>query len=52
MDGTCSMHGVDEKIYRRIIVRWSLKKLGCESRGWVHLDQDRVQWQDLVNTVL
>jgi hypothetical protein len=35
--------GVDEKV----ILKWILKKMDVE---WIHLAQDRDQWQAVVNT--
>jgi hypothetical protein len=29
-----------------------LREIGCEIVCWIHLAQDRLQWQDLVNTVM
>jgi hypothetical protein len=30
----------------------NLKETGCEGVGWIHLAQDRVHWQVLVNMVM
>jgi hypothetical protein len=32
-------------------IRKDLRETGWEGVDWVHLAQDREQWQDLVNTV-
>jgi hypothetical protein len=32
-------------------VKMDLKVIGCQDVDWIQLAQDRVQWQDLVNTV-
>jgi hypothetical protein len=32
-----------------IILKWILD---CEGVDWIHLAQDRVQWQAVVNTVM
>jgi hypothetical protein len=39
-----------EKLGRngRTILKWILK---CEGVDWIHVAQDRVQWQNLVNIV-
>jgi hypothetical protein len=29
-----------------------LKDKGCKGVGWIHLDQERDQWQALANTVM
>jgi len=29
-----------------------LREIGWEGVDWIHLAQDRDQWQDLVNTVM
>jgi hypothetical protein len=29
-----------------------LKKIGIDGANWIHLAQDRVQWQAFVNTVM
>jgi hypothetical protein len=39
--------GIDGKV----IVR-HLRKTGCKGVDWIHLAQDRVQWQALVSTVM
>jgi hypothetical protein len=33
-------------------IKTDLKEIECEDVGWIHLFQDRVQWQDLVNIVM
>jgi hypothetical protein len=33
-------------------IRMDLREAGWESMGWVHMAQDRDQWQALVNTVM
>jgi hypothetical protein len=33
-------------------IRMDLTKIGWEGMDWIHLDQDRDQWQALVNTVM
>jgi hypothetical protein len=30
----------------------SLKEIGLEDVDWIHLAQDRIQWQAVVNTVI
>jgi hypothetical protein len=30
----------------------NLKEMGRESVDWVHVDGNRVQWRDVVNTVM
>jgi len=37
-------------IYGRIILEWILGKQGKKSVDWMHLAQDRYQWQAVVNT--
>jgi hypothetical protein len=32
-------------------IKMDIKKTGCGSAGWIHLAQDRGQWQALVNMV-
>jgi len=29
-----------------------IKGIGCEDVDWIHLAEDRVQWQSLVNMVM
>jgi hypothetical protein len=29
-----------------------LREIGWEGVGWIHLAQDRDQWQSLVNTIM
>jgi hypothetical protein len=36
----------------RIILRRDLKEICWENVDWIHLAQDRDQWQALVNTVM
>jgi hypothetical protein len=33
-------------------IRMDLRKIGWEDADWIHLAQDRDQWQALVNTVM
>jgi hypothetical protein len=33
-------------------IRMDLTEIGCEGVDWVHLAEDRDQWQALVNTVM
>jgi hypothetical protein len=33
-------------------IKMNLRETGCQDRGWMHLAQDRDQWQALVNTVM
>jgi len=33
-------------------IRMDLWEIGCEVVDWIHLAQDRGQWQALVNTVM
>jgi hypothetical protein len=33
-------------------IRMDLRKIGWEGVNWMHLAQDRDQWQALVNTVM
>jgi hypothetical protein len=33
-------------------IRLDLKEIGREDVDWIHLDQDRDQWRDVVNTVM
>jgi hypothetical protein len=33
-------------------IRTDLREVGMEDLGWIHLAQDRDQWQPLVNTVM
>jgi hypothetical protein len=40
--------GIDE----RIILEMDHREIGWEDEEWMHLAQERVQWQDLVNTVM
>jgi len=37
-------------IERRITLKY-LKETGCEGVDWIHLAQDKLQWQTLVNMV-
>jgi hypothetical protein len=32
--------------------RMNLREVGCEGADWMHLSQDRNQWQAVVNTVM
>jgi hypothetical protein len=33
-------------------VRMDLQEIGCKGVDWMHLAQNRVQWQGLVNTLI
>jgi hypothetical protein len=33
-------------------IRVDLREIGWEGEDWTHLDQDRVQWRAVVNTVM
>jgi hypothetical protein len=33
-------------------IRMDLQEIGWEGMNWIHMAQYRVQWQDLVNTVM
>jgi hypothetical protein len=33
-------------------IKMDLREIGTDGANWIWLDQDRVQWQDLVNTVM
>jgi hypothetical protein len=33
-------------------IRMDLGEIGCEAVDWIHLTQDRDQWQPLVSTVM
>jgi hypothetical protein len=35
--------------FRSVNTEMKLKETGCKSGDWIHLSQDRVQKQDLVN---
>jgi hypothetical protein len=32
-------------------LKFDIKKIGCEVMDWIKLDELRIQWWDLVNTV-
>jgi len=42
----------DTDVDGRIISEYILQKWGCEDANWIHLAQNRDQWQALVNTVM
>jgi phosphoribosyl-ATP pyrophosphohydrolase len=42
----------DLDIDGKIIINQILKKIGCEGVEWIHLAQDRDQWQALVSTIM
>jgi hypothetical protein len=42
----------DQGVNRTVMLKWILKKIGCECMDWIQLAQYRLQWQALVNTVL
>jgi hypothetical protein len=42
---------MEEITDRRIVSERILRETGWEEVDWIRLDQDRDQWQDLVNTV-
>jgi len=63
MGGASSMPGRDEKPEgkrqigrprrrREDNITLDLEEIGCEGVEWMHLDQDRDQWQALVSTVM
>jgi hypothetical protein len=65
MGGVCSTYGRDytgnlnerdhlENPRRRWEdnIKMDLKEIGWEDVYWIHLDQDRGQWWDVVNTVM
>jgi hypothetical protein len=33
-------------------IKMDLRELGIDGTNWIRLNQDRVQWQDFVNTVM
>jgi len=33
-------------------IRMVLREIGCEDVDWIHLSQDRVKWQAVVDTVM
>jgi hypothetical protein len=33
-------------------IKMDLREIGIDGANWIQLAQDRVQWRDLVNTVL
>jgi hypothetical protein len=39
-------------MYKRWDVKTDLKEIGCEGVDWIHLVQDRNQWQTLVNMIM
>jgi hypothetical protein len=45
-------HLEDQGIDGRIILKYILKKTGWDGVDWLHLVQDRDQWQALVDTVM
>jgi len=45
-------HLEDLGIDGMITLEWILRKLGGESVVWVHMAEDREQWQDLVIIVI
>jgi hypothetical protein len=45
-DGKRPRHRGEESI------KIDLKYIGCEDVDWIHLVQDRVQWQTVVNMVM
>jgi hypothetical protein len=36
----------------RISIKMDLKNIGCEGVDWIHVAQDKHQWQAPVNTVM
>jgi hypothetical protein len=34
----------------RTILKWMLDDIGCDDVDWIHLAQDRAQWQAFVHT--
>jgi hypothetical protein len=32
-------------------IKFNLKEMGCEVVDWIHLAQDRVKWQAVLNTI-
>jgi hypothetical protein len=34
------------------IIRMDLREIGLEDLDWIHLAQDRVQWQAFVNVIM
>jgi len=67
MGGACSTHGRDEKFMQILFEKpegksplgrlcvdgriMDLREIGYKVVGWIHVDQDRNQLRDLVNTV-
>jgi hypothetical protein len=45
-------HLEDLNVDEKIILDWILWKTGWEGVDWIHLAQDRDQWQALVNTIM
>jgi hypothetical protein len=45
-----NIKGIPTHIWEKI--RIDVKERGQESVDWIHLAQDRVQWQALANTVM
>jgi hypothetical protein len=46
-----SDHLGDLGINGKIILNW-ISKIKCDDVDWIHVAQDRVQWQAFVNTVM
>jgi hypothetical protein len=40
------------KAWREGCTKMDLKVMGVESVNWIHMAQDRIQWQALPNTVM
>jgi hypothetical protein len=39
----------DLGVYGRIILKWILKKIGCEDVDWICLAEDIVQWRTILS---
>jgi hypothetical protein len=45
-------HSEDLGVDGRILLEWILRETEWKCENWIHLAQDRNQWQALVNTVI
>jgi hypothetical protein len=45
-------HSEDPGVDGKMILEWILREMGWEGVEWIHLAQDRDQWQAVVNTVM
>jgi hypothetical protein len=45
-------HLEDPDVDGRIILRWSLRKLGCGGMDWIELAHGTDRWRALVNAIM